>query len=339
MRRFEELGIVLREKYRTDLFFRTSTYIGFLSIGFVLVCVIAFAFALWIHWLAWYIFNGILLIALICALIFAHILLKPIRDTLRYQKLFISNIAHELRTPLSVIKTSTEVALLDDRITASSRTTHTDVLSELDRVSHILDNLLSLNILNRPERIEFNHVDLGPLADNVVKQLSSLARERGIEIIVKKDAYRIVWGNATALEQIMMNLIKNAVSYTPKGVGGEVTILIQPDYQGSIIFSVSDTGIGISQRDLFHIFEPFYRADTSRVRNIRKVGSGLGLTIVNELVRIQHGKIHIRSVPRKGTTVSVSLPSKIEMNPPSMQAHAGSKEGSEISLDFSKKVA
>ena len=71
---------------------------------------------------------------------------------------------------------------------------------------------------------------------------------------------------------------------------------------------MADTGIGIAEEDLFHIFEPFYRADMSRVRRIKKSGTGLGLTIVNELVRVHHGKIQVQSTPGKGTAVSISLP-------------------------------
>ncbi len=334
-----ELGIAWREKYKSDLFFRTIVNIGALSAAFVLACLIAFALSFLIQAVAWYIFVGILLLALAFVVLLAWVVLRPVRDTLHYQKLFISNIAHELRTPLSIIKTSTEVALLDHKLTPSSKQTHADVLIELDRISEIINNLLSLNRLTRPERIEFKNVDLGPLLDEVTRGLSSLARERGIEMIVKKDSYRVVWGNATALEQVMMNLIKNAISYNPKGVGGTVTISLKPDYRGSIVLSVTDTGIGIAQNDLFHIFEPFYRADTSRSRDIKKNGSGLGLTIVNELVKVHNGRIHIQSIPRKSTTVSVFLPSGGEPDPTHTQTVDEHQQGgSEISVDFSKRA-
>lgn len=337
MKQFGEWGTVFREKYKSDLFFHTSLNVTLVSTGFVLVCIGAFAFSLWFHALAWYIFVGTLLVAMTFWVILVRFMSRPARDTLHYQKLFISNVAHELRTPLSTIKTSTEVGLLDEKISAPMRKTLADIIIELDRASEIINNLLSLNILNRPERIEFQNVDLGPLLDTVTKQLSSLAHERGIEMIIKKDNYRTVWGNATALEQVMTNLIKNAVSYTPKGVGGTVTISVHPDYNNSVIFSVADSGVGISQKDLFHIFEPFYRADMSRVRNVHKIGSGLGLTIVNEIVRVHHGKINIQSTPRKGTVVSVLFPSGME---PGAGPVAGEEHhaGSEISLDFSKKT-
>ncbi|TSC68861.1 MAG: histidine kinase [Parcubacteria group bacterium Gr01-1014_56] len=301
------------------------------------MCVAAFALFLWLNTVTWYIFIGILVVSIASWVLLVRVMVRSVRDTLYYQKIFISNVSHELRTPLSTIKTSTEVALLDEKLPASVRRTLADIVGELNRASEIINNLLSLNIFNRPERIEFQNMDLGPLVDAAVQQLSSLARERNIQIVVKKDNYRIVWGNATALEQVMINLIKNAISYTPKNSGGMVTISAYPDYQGSIIFSVADTGIGISQKDLFHIFEPFYRADTSRVRNINKIGSGLGLTIVNEIVRKHHGKINIQSKPRSGTTVSVLLPSGLEPGASPMPG-AEHQAGSEITMDFSKKT-
>jgi len=335
-KQFGEWGTALQEKYRTDLFSRTTINIGILSIGFVLACLGAFAIALWVESAAWFVFLGILLVIVASTALLARMLLRPVRDTLHYQKLFISNVAHELRTPLSTIKTSTEVALLDDKLPKSLQRIHLDVVQELNRISEIINNLLSLNTLTRPERIEFKNVDLGDLIDTTVRHLAPLARERDIEVVIKKDNYRIVWGNAVALEQVMTNLVKNAISYTPKGINGVVSISICPDYKGSVVFSVVDTGIGISQEDLFHIFEPFYRADTSRVRNISKTGSGLGLTIVNEIVRVHHGKINIQSAPRKGTTVSVSLPSGVDVHPPTAPEAKG--RASEIFVDFSKKV-
>lgn len=336
LKRFGEWGTALQERYRSDLFFHTSLNVIVVSAGFVLVCLGAFALSLWLHRVAWYIFVGILLAAGTFWVLLVRVMVRPARDTLHYQKLFIGNVAHELRTPLSIIKTSVEVALLDEKIAPSMRKLMVDIIGELDRISEIINNLLSLNILNRPEHIEFQNVDLGPLLDVSMKELSTLARERGVDIIIKKDDYRIVWGNATALKQVMTNLIRNAISYTPRGKGGVVTIAIHPDYHESVVFLVSDTGIGISKKDLFHIFEPFYRVDMSRVRNVRKIGSGLGLTIVNEIVRVHHGKINIQSAPRKGTTISVLLPSGME---PSASPESGMEHhaGSELSIDFSKK--
>jgi signal transduction histidine kinase len=278
-----------------------------------------------------FVFFGLVAVSAVFALLFSKFMLLPTRDTLHYQKLFISNVAHELRTPLSVIKTSTEVALLDPDMPASSRS---DIVRELDRISEIINNLLSLNSLMRPERMQMGNVRLGDIAERVIERLDPLARERNIELTLRKEGYDVVWGNATGLEQVVGNIIKNAVNYTQKATDGAVTVLIRPDYRGSIVFSVSDNGIGISQKDLAHIFEPFYRADTSRVRNIPHSGSGLGLAIVSDIVRNHHGKITIESARSSGTTVSVSLP--VGRSPKEQEGHAVDAGGrSEMSIDFS----
>ncbi|MDE1925309.1 MAG: HAMP domain-containing histidine kinase [Patescibacteria group bacterium] len=333
LKRFAEWAIGLRERYTSDLFFRTTLHVVTLQSLLVLFCIAAFWLSLYNPAYQWYAFGGVVLFAVIFGILLARFTLGPARDTLRYQKLFISNVAHELRTPLSIIKTSSEVALIDGGLPAAVRRTFGDIASELDRVSEIINNLLSLNTLTRPERMRFGNVALAPLVNLVVKRHTALAKERNIKLKVKWDNYQTVWGNATALEQIVANLVKNAIAYTPKGAHGVVSILIQP--RGDmVLLSVQDSGIGISQEDLSHIFEPFYRADISRVRKVKKSGSGLGLTIVNEIVRVHHGKIQIQSIRRKGTTVSVYLPKGLDSSAPALR-HSGIQPQNEVMLDFS----
>lgn len=368
MKRFGAWATVWKERYEADVLLRATASIVILLAMLVVVCVALFWFVLHytndqiVHAIigniesivagssgqqpiassiasiqihsVWYVFVGLVVVAIIFGFLFARFMLWPTRNTLHYQKLFISNVAHELRTPLSIIKTSAEVALLDEHMPHDVRTTLHEIGHELDRISEIINNLLSLNSLTRPERMQLRNVDLGALIDSVVARYSPLARERSVEIVIKKDLYGIVWGNATALEQIIANLLKNAISYTQKGNGGVVTVSMQPDYRGSVIFSVIDNGIGISQKDLVHIFEPFYRADTSRVRDIRKGGSGLGLAIVNEIVRTHHGRITIQSARNQGTTVSVYLP--IGTTKDGTQNPYASPHRNEMSIDFSR---
>ena len=302
----------------------------------VLVCLSAFLFSLYNPADEWYAFGGVLILSILCGMLLARFTLGPARDSLRYQKLFISNVAHELRTPIAVIKTSTEVALIDDSMSADTRDTFKDIIIELDRISEILNNLLSLNALTRPERMQFANIELGGLVEAVAKRHAMLANERGIKIVLKKDSYTTVRGNATALEQVIANLVKNAISYTPKGADGYVTVEVCPKGD-MMMLAVSDNGIGISQEDLFHVFEPFYRADMSRNRKIKKSGTGLGLTIVNELVRVHRGKIQVQSALRKGTTVAVYLPfgtGSAILVPDT----ADGLSHNEISLDFSKNM-
>jgi signal transduction histidine kinase len=301
-------AIALQARYESDLFFRTSVNIVALQAAFATLCVAAFALALLNPARGSLIFFGVILMALLCGFLLSRFTLGPARDTARYQKLFISNVAHELRTPLSTIKTSSEVALLDDRLPQPLKDTFGEIIQELNRISEILNNLLSLNALTRPERMQFSSVDIAPIAEAVLRAHVPLARERGIKLTLRKEPGALVWGNAIALEQVMTNVVKNALSYTPEASDGSVTISVRPAEGAMVLFAVTDTGIGMSREDLFHIFEPFYRADVSRNRKIEQTGSGLGLTIVNEMVRVHHGRIHIESKRRKGTTVSVFLP-------------------------------
>lgn len=234
----------------------------------------------------------------------ARLTLAPTRNALESQKQFIGNVAHELRTPLSIIKTNTEVTLFDESLPTDARETLASTVEELDRISDIINNLLSLNVLVRPEKIPFGNVDLGVVTDRAVSSLGSLAARKRIALSVNTSDYRSVWGNLTALEQIVMNVVKNAINYTPEG--GVVSVRIEPDYRGRMKIIVEDSGMGISEKDLMHIFEPFYRADSSRTRG--SGGSGLGLAIVSELVKLHHGTIVIKSAPGHGTSVIISLP-------------------------------
>lgn len=251
---------------------------------------------------------GVLFLMIIFAIITARIVLAPTRNALASQKQFIGNIAHELRTPLSVIKTNSEIALYDPNIPAGLKETVESNVEELDRISEIINNLLSLSSLTRPEQMEFGSIDLAALASETVSKYTALAARNNVQITVRKGTDGRVWGNMTALQQILNNLIKNAITYTPRG--GSVMITIWPSANDQVELVIRDTGVGIARKDLFRVFEPFYRADPSRSRV--SAGSGLGLTIVSELVRLHHGKISVRSEVGTGTTVSVILPNAPE---------------------------
>jgi signal transduction histidine kinase len=275
----------------------------------------------------------VVILTVIFGYIITRITLKPTRDALESQKQFIGNIAHELRTPLATIKTNTEVALLEEGHNTSLAKTLKSNIEELDRVSDIINNLLSLSSFVRPERIEFSNVDLGNILSTVLQKLSTLVNHRQIQVSVRKSDFRLVWGNESALEQVVMNLLKNAIAYTPDGK--QIAVTIEPDYRGHIVLVIQDWGIGIAQKDLFRIFEPFYRSEQSR--NRQRGGSGLGLTIVNELVKLHHGKISIQSALKRGTVVTVTFPcgENEKKNLPQQSDFGNSGGGGEVAIDFS----
>lgn len=374
MRRLGAWGIDLRHRYTTDLFFRTSIHIVTLQALLVVVLVSVF----WVSLdysnqevaktavthvvsilannssvspetfsqaigsiqanVVAFLFLGMVALAVVFGFVISAVTLRPARNSLRNQKLFISNVAHELRTPLSTIKTSTEVLLLQPNLPKDVERALKDIVEELDRASEIINNLLSLNQLLRPERVEFKEVDLGAVVDMVVERLRVLARGRDVDFTVNKSDYRMVWGNASALEQVVTNIVRNSISYMPHKRHGLVEVSIEPNHRGSIVLTVADNGIGIAQQDLFHIFEPFYRADTSRTRTtlVRNRGAGLGLAIVNEIIRIHHGSIRMQSAPGKGTTATVHLPTGPERSQAAQEPVARTAGVNEVSLDFSQ---
>ena len=262
-----------------------------------------------------------------------RVALSPTRNALSSQKQFNGNIAHELRTPLSIIKTNTEVTLLGDNVSSETRATLESTVEELDRLSDIINNLLSLSSSVRPERIEFSSIDIGTVISDVVRKLEGLAKLRNLEVSVKSGQGCYVWGNNSALEQILTNIIKNAINYTSRG--GSIAVSSEQIGASHIEIIVTDSGTGIARQDLFHIFEPFYRAEPSR--NRAKGGSGLGLAIVSELVRLHHGKITVRSAIGRGTTVVISLP--LAPAPAKVQREPGKSFFDEVAVDYSHRKA
>lgn len=260
--------------------------------------------------------------------------LWPTRNSLQFQKRFIGNIAHEIRTPLAIIKTNTEVALFDPKLSESVRGTFADTVVELDRISETINNLLSFDTLTRPRKMSFAPTNLGEIARTTLDRHQALADSRGVALIADIGEKHTVNGNSTALEQVVTNLVKNAVNYTPKDQGGSVTVSVDAVDGNKVAVTVKDTGIGIDQKDLFHIFEPFYRGDTSRARGIGTGTSGLGLAIVNEIVRLHKGSISIRSTPGQGTEIRITLPATIDRSLPD-PLDTGKGDTNEVSIDFS----
>lgn len=263
--------------------------------------------------------------------IVGRIVLAPTRSALESQKQFIANVAHELRTPLSNIKTNTEVALLDPDTREVTRKVFASTVEELDRISDILNNLLSLSASVRPERMRFRDEDLGPIIENSMRKLRELWEPKHLEMTARMSERRLVWGNAAALDQVVTNILKNAIMYTPRG--GHIAITLEPVQPDFMELTVRDSGIGIARKDLFRIFEPFYRAERSRTR--AKGGTGLGLPIVSELVRIHRGKITVRSIEGHGTIVTVLLPAGKQSPDATVVPEKTRENVSEIAVDFS----
>lgn len=277
--------------------------------------------------------TGILVAAAVFSWLITRIALTPTRNALETQKQFVGNIAHELRTPLSIIKTNTEVTLFDDTLDRGLRETLESNVEELDRISDIINNLLSMNALLRPEKIEFTNIDPSATVTRVVTVLEGLSSHKSIRVDTSISTTRAIWGNAAALEQILTNVVRNALNYTPQG--GKVSVSVEAGTGSRVDIRVEDTGMGIEEKDLERIFEPFFRGDASRNRKSGG-GSGLGLAIVSELVKLHKGSIRIRSAPGAGTTVVISLPGGKERDG---RRTSKAEERNETRIDFSRSAS
>lgn len=239
---------------------------------------------------------------------FVRMTLRPIREFVEAQRRFISDASHELRTPLATVKTENEVALLDP-----ARVTREEAISllrsnveEVDRISTILNNLLNLASFNSATGAPpFTAVNLSGIAERVMERMKFLADRKKVRLVVTKAANVLVWGNGTALEEVVSNLVKNAIQYTPAEGEVKLTIHADPDSRNAELV-VRDNGIGIAPKDLPYIFEPFYRSENSL--HMHQQGTGLGLPLVREIVKRHRGTIHIDSAPGKGTAVAIKLP-------------------------------
>ena len=247
---------------------------------------------------------GIILIISGLAYFLAGKTLQPIKRSLDEQKRFVSDSAHELRTPLSIMKTGIETMAIEKNQTLKDyKDLNGDLLEEVDKLIDMSNDLL---FLARSDSVkpENNHdkINLSSICSNQIKSIKVYANSKGVSLNedIKKALY--IMGNADQINRLVANLLKNAIDYNRKN--GEVLLLLKK-YKHSIVLTVKDMGIGIALNEQKHIFERFYKVD--KARSIYEGGSGLGLSIVKEIVDFHNGTIKISSELGKGTEVIVSF--------------------------------
>lgn len=227
-------------------------------------------------------------------------MLGRLEEAFLVQKSFAASAAHELKTPLAVVKSSLQVLEMNPHPTEEDyREFMADTGESLERIIKTVDGLLSLA---NPEAVPMEEtVDLRFLLDEAVRECSEKAKARGITLSVSGQAAP-VRGNGHLLFRAAFNLIENAVKYNRPG--GTVSVVLGQDEQ-AVHLCVEDTGQGIPEKALPHIFEPFYRADPSRSQQIP--GSGLGLAVVKMIVERHGGEIEVTSRVETGTSFTIRL--------------------------------
>jgi signal transduction histidine kinase len=217
------------------------------------------------------------------------------------QQRFLADVSHELRTPLTVIKGNVDLmrklGCADDESLAG-------IEEEADRLTRLVGNLLlETQAESGKLPLHFAPLEMDTLLLEVFKKMRILARER-VRLKVTEIDQILVNGDRDRLEQVLINLVSNAIKYTPQG--GEIFLSLAKVGDSARII-VRDTGIGISKDDLPHIFERFYRAEKSRSR-LMPGGFGLGLSIANWIVTHHGGRIEVDSLEGKGTSFVIYIP-------------------------------
>lgn len=221
-------------------------------------------------------------------------LLERLEQVMEREKRFSADAAHELKTPLSTIITNAQVLKLEDNPTAEEYAENLEVtLQSAKRLSNVVNGLLTLHRADR--ELDTAEIDLESLFRDIWTELGPVYAEKEhqfrYDFVVK-----ILVGDKHLLYRALFNLVENACKYTPRG--GSITISSHEE-AGHMVLTIADNGIGIADEDIRHIFEPFYRADKSRSRDI--AGAGLGLSITKEILSLHHAELYAHSVPKHGT--------------------------------------
>jgi heavy metal sensor kinase len=219
-------------------------------------------------------------------------------------KQFTASIAHELRTPLTALRGEAEIALLHSQSTEDFQRVLSSQLEEFQKLTRLIDQLLTLARAEAGEfRLQRAIVPLDPLLKYIVDSLGLLASEKGVSLVLESNPGIVVRGDKEWLERALLNLLDNAIKYTPDG--GRVTIRAAKE-PSRVRIEIEDTGEGIPSEALPRIFERFYRADPARDKAVE--GVGLGLSLVKWIVEEHGGTIEAASHPGDGSRFTILLP-------------------------------
>lgn len=218
---------------------------------------------------------------------------------------FVSNVSHELKTPLTAMKVLADSLLMQENAPAELyREFMEDIVSEIDRENRIITDLLALVKMDKTSsELNITSVDINELAELILKRLRPIARKLDVEVVFESMRPVVAEVDEVKMTLIMSNLVENAIKYNKEH--GWVKVVVDADHQ-YFTFEVSDSGIGIPEEELTQIYERFYRVDKSHSREIG--GTGLGLAISKNAVLAHRGFITVTSTEGEGTTFLVKIP-------------------------------
>lgn len=232
-------------------------------------------------------------------------MLSRLDSSVRRMARFTADASHELRTPVSLIRTTAEIAVRRNRTAEEYRRALDEILEEAERTSGVLESLMLLARADSgAETLERAAADACAIVQEASDQGEKLARIHGVDFAVRLPGTPVaIEAHGNAFRRALLILIDNAVKYTPRGGAIKVELATRQDLA---VVSVTDTGIGIAKDNVPHIFDRFWRADTARSRE--EGGAGLGLSIAKWIIEQHRGSIEVESEPGKGSTFCVRVP-------------------------------
>ena len=231
-------------------------------------------------------------------------MIERLDDAFQHINRFSADASHELRTPLTILQLELEGIAQSHRLNPSLTDQIGSALEETHRMSHIVESLLAISRLDAGEaKMEMTRLDLGQLAASTTEQMRLLAEEKSIRLTSTVASEVHVEGDRSHLQQVVVNLVANAIKYTQEG--GEVEMRVRRKANAAVL-EVSDNGAGIPDYALPHVFERFYRADKARSR--ASGGAGLGLAIVKAICTAHGAELKVSSKEGKGSVFSIELP-------------------------------
>lgn len=225
-------------------------------------------------------------------------------DSFQHNRRFLADASHELRTPLTILRSELEAMVQREELTPDVRESAGNLLDEVVRLGGIVENLFALSRLDAGEaRTAQERVDFGLLVGTTAEQMCLLAEDKGVQLSCENSTSAWVEGDRSRLKQVIVNLLDNAIKYTPSGGAIKLSVAVQ---NGSVIFSIEDTGIGIPPEVLSRVFDRFFRVDDARSRAIG--GAGIGLSIVKAICAAHAGSVEAFNAPKQGSRFVVTLP-------------------------------
>ena len=230
-------------------------------------------------------------------------MIARLEDAIRGSKQFVADASHELRTPLTVMRGELESLAQDARLAGETRETLGSVLEEVERLAEIVESLFSLSRLDAGEAEAWQRFDLAELAATTAEQMSLLATDKDIRLVCDSAPGVNIRGERARLKQVIVNLLDNAIKYTPRG--GHIALNVRREGAWAVL-EVTDDGVGIPADSLPHVFKRFVRVDSSRARE--PGGAGLGLSIVRSICAAHGAEVEVTSTAGKGSTFRVRHP-------------------------------